>query len=96
MIFKVKIKMKKIEKIFKALANANRLKIVKYLLGRRDGASVGMIKDAAGCSYKAASKHLVILFANDIVDRDQAGQQAHYRIADNPRPEISALLKLLR
>ncbi len=86
--------MKKLEKIFKAFANINRLKIVKYLLIRRDGASVGMIKDAVGCSYKAVSKHLVILFANDIVDREQAGYETHYRIVDNPRPEISALLKL--
>jgi len=88
--------MKKLEKIFKAFGNTNRIKILKYLLSRRDGASVGMIKDAVGCSYKAASKHLAILFANDIVDREQAGYGIDYRVADNPRPEISTLLNLLR
>ena len=88
--------MKKLEKTLRAFANASRLKILKYLLSRRDGASVGMIKDASGCSYKAASKHLAILFASDIVDREQSGYAVNYHIADNSRPEIAALLQLLR
>ena len=87
--------MKKLAKFFKACGNVNRLKIIKYLSGRRDSASVGMISDAVDCSYKATSKHLAILFANDIVDREQAGYEMHYRVIDKSRSEVAILLKLL-
>lgn len=74
--------MKQQEKILKALSNITRLKIILFLRERKP-ASVAKISEGAKCSYKAASKHLSILFRVDLVDRDQKGYEMHYRLADS-------------
>jgi len=62
--------MKEVEKTLKALANKRRLAIVKYL-NKTGSASVGEIADEIKLSFKATSKHLSIMRAADIVDRNQ-------------------------
>ncbi|MBI4281687.1 winged helix-turn-helix transcriptional regulator [Candidatus Uhrbacteria bacterium] len=71
--------MKAIEKNLKAVANQRRLAIIKYLKGNNE-ATVGDIADSIHLSFKATSKHLGILFAVDIVDKDQRGLQMYYRL----------------
>ena len=53
----MKTKIKEAEKILKALANARRLAIVKYLRKEKE-ATVGDIAEAIKLSFKATSKHL--------------------------------------
>ncbi len=74
--------MKHLEKTFKAFGNITRLKIIS-LLKKKKTASVGQISEGVKCSYKAASKHLSILFRVDLVDREQRGYEMHYRLADD-------------
>ena len=86
--------MKKQEKILKALANLNRLKMLTYLKSHTD-ASVGSIADDCDVSFKNASKHLSILYQTDIVDRSRIHNETHYRISDTLHPIASAVIKHL-
>ena len=72
--------MKELEKPLKALANRRRLGIVKYLKQNRE-ASVGEIAGAIKLSFRATSKHLGILAAADILDKEQRSLTVHYRLA---------------
>lgn len=86
--------MKKLEKTIKAFGNTSRLKILQYLKKNKI-ASVIEISKGTKCSYKATSKHLAILFQVDVVDRDQAGYEMHYRISNTLDQAAATLLKLL-
>lgn len=78
--------MKELEKPLKALANRRRLAIVKYLKQNRE-ASVGEIAGAIKLSFRATSKHLGILAAADILNKEQRSLTVHYRLASPlPRP----------
>lgn len=74
------MKEKELEKIFKALANKRRLSILKYLKlkGKK---SVGDIAEEIKLSFKATSKHLMILAHADIVDKEQVSLTVLYSLS---------------
>lgn len=72
--------MKQVEKTLKALANRRRLAIVKYLKKVRE-ATVGEIAEEIKLSFKATSKHLGVLAAADIVEKEQRSLQMWYYLA---------------
>ena len=86
--------MNNLEKPLKALANRRRLAIIKLLKNRRE-ASVGEIADHIKLSMKATSKHLVILSANDIVQREQRSSQMFYSLSVEQKPVVSKVLTIL-
>jgi DNA-binding transcriptional ArsR family regulator len=86
--------MKKIEKILKALANGRRLAITKYLKNYKE-ASVGEIAEAINLSFKATSKHLRILAAADLVDKEQKRFRIFYRLADGQHPIVQKIISFL-
>ncbi len=86
--------MKVIEKNLKAVANRRRLAIIKYLKENSE-ATVSDIADAIRLSLKATSKHLGILFAADIVDKDQRGLQMYYRLNKITNAMLRAVIFLL-
>ena len=86
--------MKELEKSLKALANRRRLAIIKFLKERRE-ASVGEIADHIKLSIKATSKHLVLLSANDIVEREQRSLQMFYSLVKQQKPVVSRIITLL-
>lgn len=71
--------MKELERILKSLANKRRLAIVGYLKKEKE-ATVGDIANKIRLSFKATSKHLGILAAADIVEKEQRGLQMWYRL----------------
>ena len=73
---------RELEKQLKALANRRRLLILTYLKGHRE-AAVGDISDAINLSFKATSKHLGVLAAADIVDKEQRSLQMWYRLSQS-------------
>lgn len=73
---------KEVEKILKALANKRRVAIVNFLKKKRV-ASVGNISEEIKLSFNATSKHLKVLFASDIIDKDQVGLMMFYKISKN-------------
>ena len=80
------MKEKELERVLKALANRRRLAILKYLKKNKD-ASVGEISEHICLSMKATSKHLSVLAAADILNRQQRGSLGFYWLAgDMPKP----------
>lgn len=77
--------MKELERILKALANKRRLAIVMYLKKAKE-ATVGDIAGEIQLSFKATSKHLGILAAVDILEREQRSLQVWYKISSTPHP----------
>mgnify|MGYP001596702845 FL=1 len=86
--------MRDLEKILKALANRRRLAIVKFLK-KQGEKSVGDIAHEIDLSFKSTSKHLGVLSAVDIVDREQRSLQMFYRIAKNQKPATKHIISLL-
>lgn len=70
---------KELERVLKALANKRRLAILKYLRKAKE-ATVGDIAAEIELSFKATSKHLGVLAAVDIVEKEQRSLQMWYRL----------------
>ena len=86
--------MKEFERSLKALANRRRLAILKYLKVNKE-APVAEIAGAIRLSFKATSKHLGVLAAADIVEREQRSLQMFYRLAADPKPVVRHTVALL-
>ncbi len=86
--------MRELEKSLKALANKRRLAILAYLKANGQ-APVGEIAHEIKLSFKATSKHLGILNAADIVEREQQSVQMIYRLASAQSPAAKHVISLL-
>ena len=73
--------MKKMEKTFKALANHKRLEILKILMKNRR-ASVGEVSQKIHTSLKSTSKHLLVLYNGDFVEKERVFGLTLYRLKD--------------
>lgn len=83
-----------IERVLKALANRRRIAIVRYLKRQKE-ATVGDIASEIKLSFKATSKHLTLLAAADIVEREQRSLNMFYRLSkETPAPakQVVAIL----
>lgn len=86
--------MKKLERIIKGLANGRRLEILNYLRKEKE-APVGDIARAIKLSIKSTSKHLGILAAVDIVEKEKRSLLVFYKISDNLPIFIKNILSAL-
>ena len=86
--------MRELEKPLKALANRRRLAILKYVKANRE-AAVGEIAGAIRLSFRSTSKHLGVLAAADIVERDQRSRRMYYHIARDLEPATEHIIALL-
>ncbi len=86
--------LKYLEKVLKAFANRRRLFILRYLNSVKE-ASVGDIASEINLSVKATSKHLNILLAIDILEKDQKSLQMFYRVSSDKNPAVEYLLSTL-
>lgn len=86
--------MKKMEKNLKALANRRRLAILKYLKENKE-APVAEIANKIKLSFKATSKHLGVLSAIDIIEREQRSLQMFYRLSGNQESAVKHIISLL-
>lgn len=85
---------KEMEKQMKALANRRRLTIIVYLKKTRE-ASVGNIAREIRLSIWATSKHLGVLYAAGIVEKEQRSAEVFYRLASNLHLAAKAIAGLL-
>ncbi len=86
--------LKYLEKMLKAMANKRRLAILRYLKQHKE-ASVGEIASEINLSVKATSKHVIILSALDILEKDQRNLQVFYRISNSQNSLLLHLLSVL-
>ena len=76
----VSSKDKEFERIFKALANQRRLAMLRYIKEHRE-ASVGEIAEHMKLSFKATSKHLALLVAADLLEKEQRSVQMFFSLS---------------
>ncbi|HEY4480216.1 MAG TPA: metalloregulator ArsR/SmtB family transcription factor [Candidatus Paceibacterota bacterium] len=85
---------KDLEKILKALANKRRILILRVLKGRKK-ASVNDLAKTIKLSFRSTSKHLSILYAAGILDKEQSGLTVFYSIDPKPEKVILHLLSII-
>ncbi|OHB10929.1 MAG: hypothetical protein A3G05_02210 [Candidatus Zambryskibacteria bacterium RIFCSPLOWO2_12_FULL_45_14] len=73
------MKERELERILKALANKRRLAIIK-LLKKKGEKTVGDIAEEIKLSFTATSKHLGVLYATNIVEKEQRSLQMFYKL----------------
>lgn len=83
-----------LEKSLKALANKRRLAILRFLKKQRE-APVKQVAREIKLSMKSTSKHLIILSAVDIIEKDQRGLNVFYRLVSQLKPEAKRVIDLL-
>jgi len=71
-----------LERVLKALANRRRLAMVRYI-GKQKEATVGEVAGHMKLSFKATSKHLALLAAAGILEKDQRSKLMFCRIASD-------------
>ena len=86
--------MKRLERVFKAVGNRRRLAIIAYLKKNKE-ASVGEIATAIKLSFRATSKHLLLLASVDMLEREQRSLQMLYRLVDSPDHIVRSIIKLV-
>lgn len=74
-------------KLFRGFSDPSRLSILEAL--REEARSVSEIVEITGLSQPNASNHLACLLDCGLVDREQRGRFAYYRLAD---PRVGRLL----
>ncbi len=85
---------KELEKVLKALANKRRVAMLRYLK-RAGKASVGELADTIKLSFKATSKHLMLLASADIVEKEQVGLTVFYFLPKIRHPIADRLLSII-
>lgn len=86
--------LKPLERTLKALANKRRLAILEFL--KKSGeATVGDIAEEIELSFKATSKHLSILLAANIVEREQRRLEMWYSVFTGLSAAAKAIVHLL-
>ena len=79
-------------KLFKALGNSKRLKIITILL-KNPTLSVEAISNKIDLSYKSTSKHLLLLEGNGLIKRRQKSWWGFYSIVESKKNKIKHILK---
>ena len=85
---------KELEKILKALANKRRLLMLKILKSRRR-VSMGTMANIIKLSFRSTSTHFSILYAADLVDREQDGLSMYYSLSLKPHKAVSSVLSII-
>lgn len=83
--------MKKLERILKGLANRRRLAILKFLNGVKK-ANVAQIAETINLSFKATSKHLVILANLDVLEKEQRSLEMFYYLSKIQNPIVKNVI----
>lgn len=85
---------KDLEKIMKALANRRRLAILQFLK-KQKRASVSQVARKIKLSIKSTSKHLSILAAVDIIEREQRSLNVYYSLFSHQKPIEKCIISML-
>ncbi len=86
--------MENVIKIFKALGDYNRLRIIKML--ENGELCVCEITDILSLSISSVSKHLSILSNANLIKSRKKGKWVYYRLNEGELPEIQNMLGLTK
>ena len=85
---------KEITKILKALANPRRLQILAFLKKEKE-AIVSVIAQQIKLSIRSTSKHLSILHASRIIQKEQKSLEVYCSLGHNHPKHVKEILDLL-
>jgi DNA-binding transcriptional ArsR family regulator len=80
-------------RIFSALGDASRLKLLRLLMASGKPMSQGALAESAGLSQANTSKHLVCLVQTGLVVREREGALAYFSLVGPLVPEVCGLVK---
>ena len=83
-----------LERVLKSLANRRRLAIVKFLK-KSGSASVGEVADAIKLSFKATSKHLMILANAGILEKEQVSLTVLYSMSKDSNLVVAKIISIV-
>lgn len=86
---------KQAEKYYKMLANQRRLRIIKYL-AKTQRATVKEIASEINLSFKATSKHLLLLKNANLLDSQQVNSKQYYYLVSKNNVFIKHALSLCK
>lgn len=87
--------MQDLERIFKALAEETRLRILA-LIFRHGPVCVCEVEELLGITQSKASRHLRYMANAGLLESERDGVTMNYRLPANPPPELAAVLVPLR
>ena len=87
--------MRRLENIFKSLAEETRLQILG-LLFRHGPVCVCEVEELLGITQSKASRHLRYMANAGVLEAERDGVTVNYRLPSQPTPELAAVLILLR
>lgn len=76
----------------KAIADPARLRLLSLIQGQPDGACVCHLTEPLGLSQPTVSHHLKVLLEAGLVEREQRGSWAHYRVRSEPLAALRDVL----
>jgi ArsR family transcriptional regulator, arsenate/arsenite/antimonite-responsive transcriptional repressor len=84
---------RELERVFKALADRHRVKILNRLLAERDGAVCACdFEELLGLKQPTVSYHLKQLLDAGIVERERRGSFAYFSLAEGALERVAGLL----
>jgi ArsR family transcriptional regulator len=83
-----------LERLFKALADRHRVRILNLLAGADDAVCVCKLIPALGLSQATVSYHLKLLVDTGLLARERRGRFAHYRIAPGALERLGELVRV--
>ena len=81
-----------LERLFKALADRHRVRILNMLAGAEEPVCVCHLEPTLGLSQPAVSYHLKQLLDAGLLERERRGRFIHYRLADGALDRLGELV----
>ncbi|HSC92800.1 MAG TPA: metalloregulator ArsR/SmtB family transcription factor [Gaiellaceae bacterium] len=81
-----------LERLFKALADRHRVRIVNLLASADDAVCVCALLPALGLAQATVSYHLKLLTDAGLLERERRGRFAYYRLADGALDRLGELM----
>ena len=81
-----------LERLFKALADRHRVRILNLLAGAEEAVCACKLEPALGLSQPTVSYHLRLLTQAGLLERERRGRFAYYRIAEGALERLGELV----
>ena len=82
-----------LERLFKALADRHRVRILNLLAVAKDAVCVCRLEPALGLSQPTVSYHLKLLVEAGLLERERRGRFAYYRLAAGALDRLGELVR---
>lgn len=81
-----------LERLFKALADRHRVRILNLLAGTEDAVCVCKLMPALGLAQPTVSYHLKLLLEAGVLERERRGRFGYYRLVPGVFDQLSRLV----